>query len=256
MTLTNQHVVLTRSTAGNRKWTASFTSRGINIYEFPTIETHPLDLTPELKQTLGRLNQFDWLIFTSVAGVRYTESLLAKLSEKLIDIKMPSVAAIGEKTSAAIRKAGMHVAFQPSSVDGATLAAELTPVKAQNILLLRTAIASTELATILRQRNASVTDLAVYTTRLRTDNDPRFSRLLQSGKIGFLTFASPSAVRGFSQRLSPVDFQIAQTLPAIAIGASVAIELNASEFRHVHIASKPTAEAIIESILELSRHIT
>lgn len=256
MSLAGQYIVLTRSAAGNRSWSAYFKKLGASIYDFSIIETHPADLTLELKQNLRQLNQFDWLVFTSVAGVRYTEVLAAQLGVKLATNQLPTVAVVGAKTAAAARSASMQVTFQPSHSDSATLATELMPVKQRSILLLRAAIASRKLPTILRQRGASVTELAVYNTQLRTDDDPTFSRLIQADEISYLTFASPSAVRGFTQRLTLADLGIAQMLPAIALGQSVATELSTSGFQNIHIASQPTVEAITETILRLSGRTT
>ncbi|MDB5178267.1 MAG: uroporphyrinogen-III C-methyltransferase / uroporphyrinogen-III synthase [Patescibacteria group bacterium] len=240
----NKQVVLTRSTAGNKTWARYFATHGIPIYNLSTIATKRAPLTPELNQALNRLDQFDWLVFTSAAGVRHAQALGARPT----GASTPAVAVIGDHTAAAARKAGWHISFQPSRANAATLAKQLTPVEGKNILLLRSGIATPELTAALRGRGATTTDLPVYQTKLRTEPDPALSQLLETSGILCFTFASPSAVRGLARRLTPADLALAMNLPAIAIGPSVAEALSQAGFANIHLTARPDVKAIRETI--------
>ena len=243
----NKRVVLTRSPAGNKTWAAHLATHGIPTYSLPTISTQRVRLTPELKRTFENLDQFDWIIFTSAAGVHYAQALGASPT----DAARPAVAVVGDRTAASARQAGWRINFQPSLADAATLAKELSPIEGRNIVILQTNIATDELAAALRRHGATVTNLAVYQTKLRSEYDPALSQLLAGGDVLCLTFASPSAVRGFTNRLTPADLALAMSLPAVAIGPRVAESLNQAGFANIHVAARPDVESIREAILAI-----
>lgn len=243
--------MLTRTAANNRTWAAYLSKFGVRTYSLPTIVTKQANPTPELEQILRHLEQFDWLIFTSAAGVRHTHTLLKRLGVSLTNAKRPAVATIGDQTATEAEQAGWRVASLPSQAEAITLAKELAPVEGKSILILRADIATEQLPAMLRSRGGTVTDLVVYQTQLRTDPDPTFSQLLQEGRIRCITFASPSAVHGFTQRVLPNDLHLARVLPVIAIGSTTALALEQAGFSQMRVASHPSIQAIRENLRQL-----
>jgi len=241
-------IVLTRSTEGSAPWIKYLEERGARVYLFPAIEIAPVALTPKIKNILKNISDFDWVVFTSAAGVRALKELTATVKINIPRARAPKIAAIGVATAKAVRAAGYRVAFQPSTPSSAALAFELEPVRDRSILLLRTAIAPHDMHKVLTARGANVTELSIYKTVLRSDPDPKFEKLLARGRIDFLTFASPSAVRGFFKRVPPALRARARTLPAIAIGASVAASLRKAGFKDVRTASEATIEGMMEAV--------
>lgn len=251
-------LVLTRSADAGDAWKKYLERRGFVVYHFPTIEIVLAKPTPKLLGVLKNISDFDWVVFTSAAGVRSLSALaLAKTTAAQIlpkiniaAARMPRVAVVGSATAAAARAAGYRVAFQPSAPSSAALAFELDPVRGQSILLLRTSIAPPDLRNALIARGATVTELPIYKTILRRDPDPKFEKLLAAGRIDFLTFASPSAVRGFFMRAPRAThmrkkfIDKARTVPAIAIGPSVAAALTKAGFKDVRMVEEPTVEAV------------
>lgn len=252
MSLQGKLVVVTRSEKGSQEWGRLLNDHGAAIYNLPTITMQPVTLTPDMTNTLGDIRSFDWLVFTSANGIRYLQELAQEIGLKLDSASLPPVAAIGEKTAQAVRAAGMTVGFRPTQSDSQTLGQELQPVEKQKVLLLRTTLASDELARQLELRGGIVTDLSIYQTRSVEEIDDHFSNLLQQRKIDFITFASPSAVEGLVHRLSGSDFEKVQKLPAIAIGLSVVSALDKHGFSNVHMAHKPTPAGVVETLEQLS----
>jgi len=243
-------VVITRTTAGNRSWQKQLEAQGLLVYCLPTIETVALPLTTELSSVLNHLAEYDWLILTSATSARFMQKLAEQAGLRLPtqDIR---VAAVGEQTARAARAAGLRVAFRPSKADSATLCAEIPPVQGSHILIPRTTIASEELAVALESRGARVTSLPIYETRTIDTPDTNFTELLRDNLVGYLTFASPSAVRGFSKRVTAPYMQKAHQLPAIAIGHSVAVALSSAGFQQVHVSGTPTIDGIIKTLRQL-----
>ena len=253
MSLRNKAVVITRTLEASLDWGKQLKRYGAVIYNFPTIEIAPVKPTNKLIGILKHVDNFDWVVFTSVNGIRYL-SILAK--EIDLDMsgssKWPRVAVIGQRTAKEARSAGFKVAFQPSHPDSQTLGNDLEPVTGKKILLFRTTIASDTLVQQLTGRGAQVTDLPIYQTRLRDDPSGELSQLLRKGRVDYLTFASPSAVQGFCQRLRGPDLKIAKELPAVAIGTSVSNALAMVGFRNVHTASEPSIKGIIGILTQLT----
>lgn len=247
--MSDKFVVITRTSAGNQTWRPLLENKGRTVYDLPCIETTPTPLTPEIHDAFSRFGEFDWVIFTSAAGVQHFAQLAVDSGLNRRHLTSVWYAAVGPQTGDAIRSLGLGVAFTPSEANAATLARELKKVKSRRILLLHTSIAPPEAAQILRGRSATVTSLPIYRTTPIADPDAGFNQLLREGSVGHIVFASPSSVDGFTRRVAdPVALELARDLPAIAIGESVAAELAAGGFRQIHISTRPSLEAVMEQL--------
>lgn len=253
MSLHGKLVVITRSPKGSKQWERLLRKRGANVYNLPTIAMSPLALTPTLTAELQAIATYDWLVFTSANGLYYLQSFLNQLGLDSRPIAWPKIAVIAEQTAKAVRAAGLKASFQPSVPTSQTLAEELEPVEGKRVLLLRTTLATRDLAEQLKKRGAVVTDQAIYQTSFVTEEAREFSGLLKAGSIDFLTFASSSAVMGLQKRLNHSDLEIVRSLPVVAIGESVANALRDIHFADVHIADQPTPDAVVEKLEQLSQ---
>jgi len=68
--LFGKNIIVTRARAQASEFSKKLASLGANPIEFPTIEVVPPDDWSELDNAISELDQYDWLIFTSVNGVR------------------------------------------------------------------------------------------------------------------------------------------------------------------------------------------
>jgi len=243
-------IVLTRSAEGNKEWSAFFQARGFRVYEFPTIETVPVKPNARLKNALARLHEFDWIIFTSAAGPHYMKALAKRMRVRLpARNMMPRVAAVGKRTGDAVKSIGYKAVFLPSRSDGKTLGRELKITRGSSILLLRAHIASSDLPLILKKRGARVTDIPIYKTNIiRKAGEPRFKKLLMSGEVECIVFASPSAVRGFVARTKGGVLDIAQHIPVIALGPASRFALWKANFKRIKTAHDARAQGILDCI--------
>jgi len=80
--------------------------------------------------------------------------------------------------------------------------ANCTNLNGKKILLLRSQIASKELAEILSEAGAGVEDVAVYTAENEKGESKSLAEEISSGRIDWVTFASPSSVDGFFEQIS------------------------------------------------------
>ncbi len=208
--------VLTRDIEGNREWERALAEKGIATYSLPCIEIQYLPLYQERIDIYKHVSQYTWVVLTSSNGVRAFVRDLQELS--LTTTALPSVAIVGEKTATYALQQSLTVSFIPSHATSEALGRELPLDTCSNILLLQGARADTSLATLLEARGAQVTRLNLYETRLVTTPDEALEGLLREAKVGFIMFASPSAVEAFCTRLTPTSLALAKKLPASAIG--------------------------------------
>lgn len=163
---------------------------GIPI-SIPAIAFAPLEEFTALDAALTRVDSFDWVVFTSVNGVRFADERLAALGLHAHALNGLCVAAIGPATARALTELGVRVDFVPSKFLGERVAHELPAGRGERVLLLRANLASDDLARALDARGVSVCDVDVY----RTLPAPPSSIDLQGADA--VTFASASSVQNF-----------------------------------------------------------
>ncbi len=198
--LFGKRIVVTRPRAQASRFADLLEQHGAEVFRFPTIETVRMDSYTALDAALDTAASYDWLIFTSVNGVRY---FFDRLQERQLDIRSLGsvrIAAIGPETARAVEARYLRVDAMPQEYRAEALIEVLGVEKAQRILLPRAAEARAILPQELRAVGAHVDEVATYRT-IRTSQpknlDERFRSLLQAGHIDLLTFTSSSTVRNF-----------------------------------------------------------
>jgi uroporphyrinogen-III synthase len=133
-------------------------AEGAGTFRFSAIEIHPLADRRELAGRLGRLEDFDVIIFSSANAVRYGAALL----EQKRDL---TLAAIGPATGRALNQAGYRVAVQSTQgADSESLLQhpKLGAVAGNRILLVKGSHGRELLQQELARRGAQVVVAEVY----------------------------------------------------------------------------------------------
>jgi uroporphyrinogen-III synthase len=248
MTKHTKYTVLTRDSRANRRWSHLLRTYGLSPYSFPCISTIPATLTPDITSTLRNLSFFDWIIFTSAAGVRHFMSLSTAQGTPFEVSALPKIAGVGKRTAEEIKKLGRVTDFIPQTQNADTLATTLKNVAGKRLLIIQGSRTSSQPAQILTNRLAQVTTLPLYETRLNSRHSPKLESLIATKQVGHIVFASPSAVQGFVSRLTPPSLATVLALPALAIGTTTAQGLRQAGFRDVRVALEPTPAAIAKLI--------
>jgi len=208
------------------------------------LEIRPPASFKTLDAALLKLDSYDWLILTSANAVR----ALAERSEALgIAIVQPSrlqVAAVGEATAAAARKAGLQVAYVPeayvaeSLVEGLLQSLQTTR---QRILLARAAVARDVIPDALRASGAEVEVVDAYRNVLPEGAPDQLRRAVAQG-LDAATFTSSSSVTHLAEaaRAAGVGWPLAG-VPAISIGSITSQTLR-------ELGWPPDAEAVASDI--------
>ncbi len=196
--LQGRRVVVTRAREQTSELAALLVEEGAQPIEFPTVAIRPLADTASLDRALQQ--PYDWIVFTSINGVRAVWSRLRALGRDARAFGSARLCAIGPATAAALASRGLYADLVPTTCAAKAIMAGLRPIAGQRILLPRGDMARPTLAEGLRRQGAQVTEVVAYHTVIAKHGNPRgraIATMLAAGQIDALMFTSPSTVRGF-----------------------------------------------------------
>jgi len=202
--LFGRSIVVTRDIPGNADFAAKIVWRGGNPLEFETIKIKPLTDSNDFLRMLTQIGHYDWIAFTSGNGVTTFFDALDRLGKDARVFGSVKVAAIGGKTADRLSEYGIKADFVPGIFTSRELGKQLigfTNLQNQQILLLRSQLASNELVEILAGAGAQVDNVAIYTTQAAKGESAWLTAGISEGTIDWLTFASPSSVDGFFEQI-------------------------------------------------------
>lgn len=221
--LFGQTIVVTRSRVTASTLAAQLESLGANVLEAPTIELYAAADDVAIEQAFSADNAWDWVIFTSPAGVTFTKQKLFDLNLDVRVFTGAKVAAIGDATAATVKEQlGLRVDLSPQRFIAEALADEFDArdeIAGKKFLLLRADIARP----ILQQRLAAagaleVRDLPIYETRPATALPVEIVAALDAGDVDWITFTSSSTATNLVTLLGPDYRQRLASMKIASIG--------------------------------------
>ena len=243
-------IVVTRDSKGNADVAGRIFARGGNPVEWKTFSIKSLTDSNEFVRALAAIDDYDWVVFTSPNGVAVFFEALYGLKKDARFFGSTKVATLGAKTAAALIGYGIRPDFVPTTFTGRALGTELmafTNLHAKKVLLLRSQLASKELPEVLEKAEAIVDDVATYTAVPETDEAAVLSESIQQGRIDWLTFASPSAVRAFFEQIPPETINASGSKVA-SIGPVTSDELKGLCVRIDLEAQEHTTDGMLDAI--------
>ncbi len=217
--LAGRRILVTRAPHQAGKLSEGLRALGAEPVEVPVLEIRPPANFAPFDAALRRFHQYDWLILTSANAIRALQSRAAALGLKLIQPPSMKIAAVGEATADAARKAGLGIAFVPASYVAESLVKGLTGrMSGLRILLARAAVARDVIPDAMRAAGATVDVVDAYRNVL-PEAAPERLRLALAQPIAAVTFTSSSSVTHLAEaaRQAGVVFPFAG-IPAISIG--------------------------------------
>jgi uroporphyrinogen III methyltransferase/synthase len=212
--LSGRRVLVTRPSHQAESLARLLAEVGADVDCLPTIRLRdPEDRLP-LLQAAGRLDTYDWAVFTSVNGVERFLEALAPSGILPGGIDRLLWAAIGPATARALHAAGIRTVLLPRSYRAEALADAMheaigeepggdtatgKPMAGLKILLARAGGARPVLPRRLRALGAEVDEVVAYVTE---PNDEVAAELKGTGEDSgwdWITFTASSAVRAFGE---------------------------------------------------------
>jgi uroporphyrinogen-III synthase len=176
---------------------------GCKVIEVPFIEIRKPRSYQPLDLALQNLAGYDWLILTSVNGVKALFERMARLGVDTKVFGSLKIAAIGPATKHAIERHGLQVAVTPKEyVAESVVAALRRRVKGKRVLLVRAKVARDVIPRELRNAGAVVDVVEAYETVAPESSQRRLrAALFSARKPHAITFTSSSTVRNFVRLL-------------------------------------------------------
>ena len=217
---------------------------GAEVVEFPCIRTEALLPCPAMENALGRLAEYEWLGFTSAAGVEAFWSCLRGMGRDARALGGVKLAAIGAATGKALEAHGLVPELIPEVYDAAHMGEVLVKAAAGRVLLLRAEEGSPALTDMLARAGVICDDIPVYRTIYDNPRSAELREEIEAGKFDFVTFTSASTVKGFVSAVGgDADFG---HFTGLCIGEQTAGEAEKYGI-HVRIAEKATIDALVQS---------
>jgi uroporphyrinogen III methyltransferase/synthase len=215
--------------------------------ELPTIEIQPASDYTALDSAIARLSEYDWLIFTSVNGVRYfLERLDAAATADLRGIR-GKLCAIGPATREALERFHLKVDVMAKEYVAEGLLRALTgfDLNGARVLIARAAVARDVLPDELRRRDAVVDVVEAYRTGAPADLATRAAAVI-SAKTDWITFTSSSTA---SNLIAACGAEALRGVGVASIGPVTSATLRDAGVEVTVEASPHTVPGLVSAIL-------
>jgi len=246
-------IMITRPRLQSGSFVRGLEELGSEVIECPTIEIVPPESYVPLDRTIQDLEEYDWIVFTSVNGVKEFLNRLQYLGKDSAALEGIRLAAIGPETAREIASHGIQVEFVPAEYRAEGILHGLKPaeVEGKRFLLPRAATARDILPRTLKQWGAEVDVVQAYRTVPAKGSAAILSGVLAENKVDMVTFTSSSTVKYFVDLLSPVDLRkFCNSVAVACIGPITKGTAESNRIRVDVLAQEYTVSGLIEAIVE------
>jgi len=253
--LFGKRIVVTRAREQASEFLAALSDLGAECIEFPTIEIVPPESWDSLDRAIRSLGAYEWVVFTSVNGVKSFFQRLDALGRDVRDLKGIRIAAIGPKTGDAVREKGIRLDLMPDEyrAEAVVEAFKKEGVRGRGILLPRAAGAREILPGELEKMGARVDVVDAYRT-IRPERDrERVREMLAEGEIHMVTFTSSSTVKNFFEMFEGEKDLVLRWMERVAVACIGPVTAGTAEemgLKVCLIPSEYTIEALTKAILD------
>jgi uroporphyrinogen III methyltransferase / synthase len=201
--LFGRRIMVTRPREDAAELVDLLTVLGAAAIEAPMTRIVPPDDYGPLDETLGALDSFEWVLFTSANAV---DQFMQRLMQGTGDVRRlahTQICTIGPVTRDRLRRYHLKVDLMPDDGHPEAVVQALAArgsLEGVRVLLPRPDVGRELLAAELRKAGAVVTDVTAYklvVSEPERVGEPDIYRMLLDGEIDVVTFTSASTVRNF-----------------------------------------------------------
>ena len=243
-------VVLTRPRERSKGLAEKLRELGAQVFELPSIATVPIEPNTLLIEKLRHINQYQWLVFTSPAGVDIFFEECYKNQFDIRNLFGVRIAVIGAGTREKVERKGILTDLMPDVYSGGelgrALAARLKP--GNRILIARAKAGSQELIQEIESiRDVIIDDVPTYETKYEAINE-HVKNEITGGKNVITVFTSSSTVKGYVNSMSGLDFSMVK---AACIGEQTKKEADKWSM-DTYVAKSASIDSLVELVCELA----
>ena len=209
--LWGRRILLTRGRDQIAALRQRFAELGADVMLQPAIEITDPPNWESLDDALEQLERFDWLVFSSVNGVRYLTKRMSQCGDDPRRLKRLKLAAIGPATADELARCGLKTDLVPREYRAEALAealivaaggghstnapAEPTGLAGKRFLLARASRGRETLAQRLSAAGATVDQVVVYSSIDVRQPEPEVADAMAQHRIDWVTVTSSAIAR-------------------------------------------------------------
>jgi uroporphyrinogen-III synthase len=256
--LAGHRVAITRASDQSGLLHGKLAALGAEVVELPLIRVSVEIDKQNLADCLLELGGYDWIIFTSVNGVRHFFDQFFKLFDDIRSLGLLRFACVGEATAQAIRDLHIKVECLPKKATAEALADELIDTGSLDnakVLAITGNLNRDILVSKLEEARAIVDRLQVYKTeRVDLSAEPIAAAFRGTGAHALL-FASSSAVESYATQLEVLRPAPSAVQPLLgSIGPQTSASLRHHGLPVDFEAKTPGLEALVDALVARLRH--
>ena len=248
--LLGKKVLVTRTRQQASSLVRLLERKGAGCIECPTIEVRMVEDLSILDEAIGRMQEFDWIIFSSTNAVKFFFARIDQLGKDIRALGNTKLAAVGASTADFIRRLHLKVDAVPEDfrAEGLLDLFGQQDVKGKKVLIPRAVVAREVLPKGLSAMGMDVTVAPLYET-IPPEIAPQTLELLEEEEIDVVTFTSSSTVKNFFKTVPENVVNRITTVSKIACIGPVTARTARNMGLEVHIMpEKSTVPALVDAI--------
>ena len=229
---------------------------GAEIVEFHTIRIVPPDDWSELDKAIEKIDTYNWLVLTSVNGVKFFFRRLIERDRDIRDLKGVKICAVGTKTAEAINKHGIKVDLIPKQFNAEGLVEAFTKENGSErldglkILLPRAQDARALFPEKIKKLGGEIDVFTAYKAVKPAIHGKRMKRFLKEGKITIATFTSAATFNNFMEIMGEDAIGLLKDVTIAVIGPVTAKAVEKEGLKVDIMPEEATVEAMVNAIKE------
>ena len=253
--LFGKRIIVTRAQDQAAEFSERLRALGAEAIELPVISIQPPEDPVPLDRAIEQLGSYDWLIFTSVNGVRF---FLDRLDRSQHDLRClrARICAIGPATRRAVENLHLKVDLMPEQYVAESLVQAFAgqTLSGKRVLLPRAAVARDLIPQELTKLGAQIDVVEAYRNVAPPESAARAKEIFSAAKKpDWITFTSSSTVKNL---VSLVGLEALDGVRVATIGPvtsetarnhGLKIEIEAKEF---------TLDGLVEALVGADQRIT
>ncbi len=248
--LFGKRLLLCRPTQQAHDSARAIQRRGAQSILLPLIEIEPIDDDAALKDALPKLNEVDWVIFTSANGVRRFKRTVERCGKDARVFGQAKVAVIGPGTAKPLEQWGIRPDLVADEHVAEGLVRQiLASGPAQSAVLIRALEARDTLPNALKASGMQVNVIAAYKTKkLATEQRQQLQAQLQSRAVNAVLLTSSSMADALVSALGPSAAAIVSSVCVASIGPVTTATLEKQGIAPNLTATSYTVEGLLDAL--------
>lgn len=251
--LFGKNIAITRSIEQSLSLKLLLQEQGANVIELPTINIEAIDNFSEIDQNINKLEQYNWIIFTSTNGIKHFFTRLYNNGFDARKLAHSKIAVIGNATLNELAKHGLKADLIPEKhLSSSIIEAlkNLNEINNKTFLLPRSDIAMENIVKDLEGLGGIVTNTPIYKTILPKEGIDYIKETIKNEHIDMITFTSPSTIENLVIMLSKEELEILKTIPKASIGPITSDKIKEHGEKISTESITHNIEGLTESIIE------